>query len=79
MHAMILATVAGIVLLVGGCGGKPHFENPEKAPAQENADYSDCDWEASKATANLANTDERQDRITELVDKCMKAKGYTKK
>ncbi len=63
-------------LAVGGCGGKSKYTHPSKGPDQEDADRAECDWEASKATGNVANGSDRSDRIGELIDKCMKAKGY---
>lgn len=60
-----------------GCGGRTYYKNPNASPSQESKDYSECDFEASKATGNLPNRSDREDRVKELVDKCMKARGYT--
>ncbi|MGD9610903.1 MAG: hypothetical protein AB7U59_15980 [Desulfovibrionaceae bacterium] len=66
-----------LALVVGGCGGRTYYKNPSASPAQEQKDYSECDFEAAKATGNLPSKAEREDRLKELVDKCMKARGYT--
>jgi len=66
-------------LAVGGCGSKSQYTHPNKGSNQEEADRAECDWEASKATGNVADGSDRSDRIGELIDKCMKAKGYRPK
>jgi len=67
-----------LALAAAGCGGRSTYTHPMKDAGQEKADYADCDWEASKATGNLQKSGERSDRIEELIDKCMKAKGYSR-
>lgn len=74
MRALLAAVLAAAIL--AGCGGRPKFESPEKSSAQEERDYSECDWEASRATAGLADKGDRNDRVPELIEKCMWAKGY---
>jgi hypothetical protein len=70
----LLAAVAAVA--VSGCSAKPMYESPERSQAQMERDFSDCDWEAARATGNVAKGADRQARIEELLDKCMKAKGY---
>lgn len=71
--AIVLAAVS---LLLAGCGGRPRFESPDRTALQEERDYAECDWEASRATAGLADSGERDGRVRDLVVKCMRARGY---
>lgn len=67
-----------LALVAGGCGGRSTYTHPVNDKVKEESDYSDCDWEASKATGNLQKNGDRSSRIEELIDKCMKARGYKK-
>ncbi|MBI4803773.1 MAG: hypothetical protein HY795_00895 [Desulfovibrio sp.] len=78
MRSVILLVFAFAVASVFGCSAKPMYESPERTQAQMERDFSDCDWEAARATGNVAKGGDRQARIEELLDKCMKAKGYKK-
>lgn len=75
MKRMLLTAVVAAVLLAG-CGGRVTYKNPNASAAQAEKDYRECDFEAAKATGNLADKGDREDRIKDLVDKCMRAKGY---
>lgn len=75
----LAAVVLAAALAAGGCGGRAKYTHPYKDLAQEESDYSECDWEASKATGNVQKSGDRSERIDELIDKCMKAKGYRPK
>lgn len=77
MRRIMLACAAALVL--GGCGGRQMYKSPDKSAVQEERDYAECDWEASKATAGLADSSEMRDRVQALVDKCMRARGYAPK
>ena len=74
---MVLLLAALTALPVCGCGGKTSYKNPEATPAQTQRDHSECDYEAAKATGNLPDTSERENRVKELFDKCLRARGYT--
>jgi len=76
MRKMMVLAVALAAFAAPGCGGKQKYVSHEKSQVQQDQDLADCDWEASRATGNVASSGERKDRIQELVDKCMKAKGY---
>jgi hypothetical protein len=78
MRSVTLLVVAVAMVSVFGCSAKPMYESPERSHAQMERDFSDCDWEAARATGNVAKGNDRQTRIEELLDKCMKAKGYKK-
>lgn len=72
--------VSGLLLaclLAGGCGGKPRYERAGATSAQQEQDNADCAWEAAKATGNMPD-EGRSDRLQELLDACMRAKGYAK-
>ena len=68
-----------LMLCLSGCGGRTYYKNPNASDVQEEKDYNECDFEAAKATGNLADKDSRSDRVKELIDKCMKARGYSPK
>ncbi|WP_243439265.1 hypothetical protein [Fundidesulfovibrio soli] len=75
-----LAMASGLILaclLAGGCGGAPRYERHGATPAQQEQDNADCAWEAAKATGNMPGTG-REERVQELMDACMRAKGYAK-
>lgn len=74
--SLVLLSVS---LFVFGCGGRTYYKSPTASSVQEEKDYNECDFEAAKATGNLPNKDDRTDRVKELQDKCMRARGYTPK
>ncbi len=63
-------------LAAGGCGGRAVNARPDATTAQEEHDYRECDYEASKLTIALPQKDDRNERLQELRDKCMRARGY---
>jgi len=74
------ALSAGLLLaclLAGGCGGTPRYERQGATAAQQEQDNAECSWEAAKATGNMPDKG-REDRLRELTDACMRAKGYAK-
>lgn len=74
------AMAAGLLLaclMAGGCGGTPRYERSGATPAQQEQDNADCAWEAAKATGNMPGSG-REERLKELMDACMRAKGYAK-
>ena len=75
----LVLVLAAVSLLLTACGGRPRFESPDRTASEEERDYSECDWEASRATAGLADSGERDDRVRDLVVKCMRARGYSPK
>lgn len=68
-----------VALFVFGCGGRTYYKNPNAPSVQEEKDYSECNYEAARATGNLPDNGERRDRVEDLVHKCMKARGYAPK
>uniref|UniRef100_A0A7C4EMR4 Uncharacterized protein n=1 Tax=Fundidesulfovibrio putealis TaxID=270496 RepID=A0A7C4EMR4_9BACT len=70
---LLAALAAGL----GGCGASARYESPGKSQNQMQQDQAECEWEASKATGNLANASDRKDRLAEMLDQCMRAKGYS--
>jgi hypothetical protein len=75
MKCLMLLLLAG-ALAVGGCGGRTYYKNPDATPAQEERDYRECDYEASRFTVALPEKETRTERLEELRDKCMRARGY---
>lgn len=69
------ALALGACLLIGGCGGSARYERPGQDEARAEQDQAECLWKAEQATGNLPESG-RKERITQLVDACMKAKGY---
>lgn len=67
-----------LALLLGGCGGKtPVYTHPELGKVQAEQDYHGCVFEAQKATGNLADDSSRKERVAEMIESCMRSKGYT--
>lgn len=79
MRAKTLLILSVAALLLCGCGGREKYGKVDTERTQEDLDYDQCDWEASRSVSAVPKDSDRQDRIEELVDKCMKAKGYRKK
>lgn len=75
-HARIFLFAITFVLLTA-CGGRTVYMNPERSPQDEEKDYYDCLYEAQKATGNLDDSGDREDRIEEMIDSCMRSKGYS--
>lgn len=79
MKRVVIAAAAACLVAAAGCSSSAKYVSPVKDQAQMEQDLAECDWEASRATGNLTKGDDRTDRVAELVDKCMKAKGYKAK
>lgn len=74
-NVLILAAA----LLLWGCSGRDKYTKVDAELTQEERDYNECDWEASRSLGSAVKDGDRSERIEELVDKCMMAKGYRKK
>lgn len=72
--SLFVALVATLGLCA--CGGRTVFIHPERTSAEEETDFFDCQFQAQSATGNLADSSEREDRIEEITESCMRAKGY---
>lgn len=67
-----------LVLSLSACGGgRAVYTHPDRSAGDEQQDYQECLFEAQKATGNLEDSGDREDRITEMVDSCMRSKGYS--
>lgn len=76
MRTKPLIVLAAAAFLLCGCGGREKYTKADAELTQEERDYDECDWEASRS---VGSTVKDGDRIEELVDKCMRAKGYRKR
>jgi len=79
MRAALLLLFAAAALLSAGCGGREKYAKVDAELSQEERDYDECDWEASRSVGSAVKDGDRAERIEELVDKCMRAKGYRKR
>lgn len=79
MRTWFLLLLAAAALLLCGCGGREKYSKADAELTQEERDYDECDWEASRSVGSAVRDGDRTDRIEELVDKCMRAKGYRKR
>ncbi|GFK95268.1 hypothetical protein NNJEOMEG_03127 [Fundidesulfovibrio magnetotacticus] len=66
-------------LACASCGGRTVYQAPGADTAREERDYSECDWEASRAAAGLQDSSIHDKRLEDLRDKCMRARGYSPK
>jgi hypothetical protein len=73
-RALLLFLIAAF--FVTGCGGKTYYVSADKSRNETEKDHMTCEYEAEKATAGVVDNAERQERISSLVDKCMRLKGY---
>lgn len=62
------------VLTLGCAGSGPHSDNVPQAAV--DADYSDCENRAVVSTALIRSVNEADDKHQEIIDACMKEKGY---
>lgn len=79
MRTWFLLLLVAAALLLCGCGGRDKYTKVDAELTQEERDYNECDWEASRSLGSAVKDGDRSERIEELVDKCMTAKGYRKK
>jgi len=79
MRTKPLFVLAAAALLLCGCGGREKYTKADAELTQEERDYDECDWEASRSVGSTVKDGDRIERIEELVDKCMRAKGYRKR
>lgn len=79
MRAALLLLFAVATVLTGGCGGREKYAKVDAELSQEERDYDECDWEASRSVGSTVKDGDRAERIEELVDKCMRARGYRKR
>ncbi len=73
----VLPATLLLALLLGGCGGKTVYTHPDFDKTQSEQDYHGCAFEAQKATGNLADDSSRKERVEEMIDSCMRSKGYS--
>ena len=64
------------VLLLQSCGKRRSARMKKYGAKQTDQDYNECLFEVQKATGNLEDSRLRDDRIKEMVDICMRSKGY---
>lgn len=79
MRTRFLLLLAAAALLLCSCGGREKYTKADAELTQEERDYDECDWEASRSVGSTVKDGDRIERIEELVDKCMRAKGYRKR
>ncbi len=68
----------GVVLMLAACGGRTVYLHPERTAQDEEKDYYECSFEAQKSTGNLEDSGDREDRVKEMIDSCMRSKGYSR-
>ncbi len=67
-----------LAALAGGCAGSgPRSDNVPQETIE--ADYNQCENRAFVSTAMIRNPDAAEARHQEIIDTCMKEKGYTVK
>lgn len=78
MRVLLVTSLVCMLLMTAGCGaGRDVYHHPDLNAQDEERDYNNCLFEAQKSTGNLSDSDDREDRIEEMVDSCMRSKGYT--
>jgi len=71
------ASLVLAALSLGCAGSAPKSDNVSQDAL--NADYNDCESRAFVSTALIRSGSEAEDRQQEIIDECMKEKGYTAK
>lgn len=75
MKTSIACLLLGLLLLTPACG-RHVYTSSSRSAEQEERDYNECAYEAEKATGNLSKKEDRSDRVENMIDLCMKSKGY---
>lgn len=66
-----------LALVCAACGAKP-WVHAERTETQALRDQYECRYEAEKATGNLADNSDREERIESMIESCMRSKGYSR-
>ena len=72
-----VAFLALSALALGCAGSGPHSDNVPQATV--DADYNECESRAFVSTALIQSPGEAEARQQEIVDECMKERGYSVK
>lgn len=73
MRLFVLALCLG---LMAACSSQPKIINPNKPGTAAQADYDECRGRAAVATALPGSTKAHNATMQQILDECMKAKGY---
>uniref|UniRef100_A0A7C3WCD3 Lipoprotein n=1 Tax=Fundidesulfovibrio putealis TaxID=270496 RepID=A0A7C3WCD3_9BACT len=73
MRCLVIVVCAALLC---ACSGRPTVVNPNKTPAQAQADYDDCRGNASVAAALRPSDKDPEAYLEKRLDDCMKSKGY---
>ncbi len=73
----VSACLALAALALGCAGSGPRADNVPQAAV--DADYNDCESRAYVSTAMIPTASEAADKHQEIIDACMKEKGYNVK
>lgn len=78
MNRLLVLIALAVSLACFGCADKPVEIDLTKSPGDEvSNDYVDCESKAYRATGAMTDEQDFEARRAELVDACMKAKGYS--
>lgn len=77
MRAFFGLMILLLLVAAPGCGGRDVYRHPDLTAQDEEHDYQQCLFEAQKATGNLEDSGDREDRIEEMIESCMRSKGYS--
>ena len=77
LQSSTIALCLTLAVLTLGCASGPHAEGVPKATL--DADYAECESMSYVSTAGIRAEGAADDRRQELIDICMKNKGYAVK
>lgn len=78
MNRLIASIALAACLTCFGCADKPVEVDLTKSPGDDvSNDYVDCEAKAYRATGTMTDEQDFEARRAELVDECMKTKGYS--
>jgi len=74
MHKINWVLFSSLIFFVG-CSSISYVQKPWAKISLEQA-KAECDWESSKKTIDLNDSNESYNNSMELMQKCIKAKGW---
>jgi len=78
LRPFVVAAALALASLAMGCAGSsPHADNVPQETV--DIDYNQCQTRATVSTALIKSAGDAEDKQQQIIDECMKEKGYSVK